>query len=501
MSAIPACRFYRVAALLGVVSTGILLSGCPSPKSSGRGPKQHEAQVIRVACPGEPAHAMIDRYSRRWASSVGARVEVVDYARGSEPPEADVWIVQPAEMPRWANAGRLLPVPDEYTAPAAKYDWGDVLPVYRDKLCVWNRAICALPILGEGLLCFYRDDLFQEPARQNAFRAKYHRELTAPATWAEFADIAEFFHGDKQIAGLAPLPADDEQLDREFFSVVAPFERPAISKDAARPSFEDMFSFHYDLGNGDPLIATFAFVHGLTLLKRLQPTRAAGTGAPAECFRRGKCALCLADASWIGRFQEADAPVRNRYGICAVPGSDRVFDFASSTSRQAAETNRIPYLGGAGLLGVVPQGSTHPEAAFSLLGAISGPDTSAEAVMEPAWGGDVFRQSQFTNRGAWDTFDLTPARTNSLIDSLHRTLEPSAINPVIRLRTPDQGSHLQALMQPVRAALTDPKIAPAQALATTARRWHELDAKTSVSDRLRLYRLSLGLRGESGGRP
>jgi hypothetical protein len=56
-------------------------------------------------------------------------------------------------------------------------------------------------------------------------------------------------------------------------------------------------------------------------------------------------------------------------------------------------------------------------------------------------------------------------------------------------------------MQQVRAALTDPKIDPAQALATAARRWHELDAKTSVSDRLRLYRLSLGLRGESGGRP
>lgn len=439
---------------------------------------------------------MIDRYSRRWASSAGARVEVVDYARRSEPPEADVWIVEPAEMPRWANAGRLLTVPHEYTAPAEKYDWGNVLPLYRDKLCVWNRNVCALPILGEGFLCFYRDDLFQEPARQNAFRAKYHRELIPPATWTELADIAEFFHDEKQIAGLAPLPTDDEQLDREFFSVVAPFERAAISKDAARPSPEEMFSFHYDLANGDPLIATPAFVHGLTLLKRLQQYRAIGSGEPAEAFRQGKCALCLADASWIGHCQEADSPVRSRFAVCSVPGSDRVFDFAGSTARQAAETNRIPYLGGAGLLGVVPHGSAHPEAAFALLAAISGPDTSAEAVMEPAWGGDVFRQSQFSNRRSWDAFELTAARTNSLIDSLHRTLETSAINPVIRLRTPEQSSHLQALMQQVRAALTDAKLDPAQALGTAARRWQELDAKTSVSDRLRLYRLSLGLRAE-----
>jgi multiple sugar transport system substrate-binding protein len=399
--------------------------------------------------------------------------------------------VEPAAMPRWAAADLLRPVPGEYIE--GKFDWGDVLSLYRDKLAVWNGATCALPIAGEGFVCFYRDDLFKEPARQAAFRRQYHRDLAAPVTWDDFTDIAEFFHGDKQIASLPPLPANDEELDREFYALVAPYARRAVARDAPRPSEDEMFSFHYDLTTGEPRINSAPFVYGLGLLQRLQPLRAGGTATPADVFRQGKAVLCLADASWVGRFQEQDSPVRGRFGICAIPGSSRYFDYTDGRERRVPEVNRIPYLGGAGLLGVVPRKAAEPAAAFALLAALGGPQTSLEMVMEPAWGGDVFRESQFAHRDSWDTFELTPARTNSLLDALRTTVEPAALNPVIRLRTPDERSHLQALVREIRAALADLKVKPQAALANATARWRQLDASKSPADRLRAYRLSLGL--------
>lgn len=477
----------------------LVLPGCGHDQPAQHIAKPHEGKVIRVACPGEPALSMVKRYSRSWAAETGARVEVVGYppAATNASPEADLWIIEPAVMPRWADASRLLPVPRDYTTGENGYDWGNVLSLYRDKLAVWDRTIYALPITGEALVCFYRDDLFQEPARREAFRRKYHRDLKAPATWNEFADIAEFFRDSTHSASLPSLPADDEALDRQFYAMAAPYARRAVAMDAPRPSEEELFSFHYDLGTGAPRIDSPGFVYALGLLQRLQPCRAGTANSPEETFRQGKAVLCIADATWVGRFQDAEA-IRNRYAICTVPGSSRYFDYFDGAEQKVAEPNRIPYLGGGGLLGIVPKNSSQAGAAFELLAALGGPRTSSEMVMEPAWGADVFRESQLANRGAWDTFELTPARTNSLLDALRVTVQPSAINPVIRLRTPDERSYLQALMHEVRKALTERTIKPAAALAKAASRWRELDAKISPAERLRAYRLSLGLLADRG---
>jgi multiple sugar transport system substrate-binding protein len=42
------------------------------------------------------------------------------------------------------------------------------------------------------LLC-YRKDLLNDPASQSNFKARYHRDLRPPATWQEYAQLAEFF--------------------------------------------------------------------------------------------------------------------------------------------------------------------------------------------------------------------------------------------------------------------------------------------------------------------
>ena len=106
-------------------------------------------------------------------------------------------------------------------------DSSEALPRLRDVL------------LGDTPLCFYRRDLFLDAAQQagyRRYRQAHHlppRELAAPHTWEDFADLAAYFHNqprpgiDHPCAALPPLPEDDDGVDREFYAVAAPFARRA----------------------------------------------------------------------------------------------------------------------------------------------------------------------------------------------------------------------------------------------------------------------------------
>jgi multiple sugar transport system substrate-binding protein len=445
---------------------------------------------------------VVARYGQAWAVGAGATVEVVGYDPSSGPeagPAAEVWVLPPASMPKWANAGKLHPVPQEYTSGNSDYAWSNILPVYRNKLLVWDRKINALPLLGEALLCFYRDDVFQDPRHREEFNQRYGRHLAAPSTWQEFADIAEYFHGEarpgigRPCPSLPPLPDSDDGLDREFFSVFVPFVRRAAREDDPKPSWAaEALSFHYDLDTGEPRIGTAGFSRALQLLQRLQAFRAPGSiPDPPIRFRDGEAVLCLASPAWISRFQE-NPQLRGKFGLCRVPGSSQVFDYQTGKEIRVAGGNHVPYLGAGGWLAVVPRSSPQPAAAFALIASMSDPKTSRDIVIEPAWGGGVFRRDHLVHAG-WEAFGLDRRQTEILVDSLRETVaHPQVNNPVLRLRTPDEREHQQVLMAEIRAALLHGKDAN-QALADAVRRWQELDQSKDPKLRKAEYRLSLSL--------
>jgi len=449
--------------------------------------------------------AVVRAGARAWAARQGARVEVVAYdpRTGPEGVEgADVWVVAPADLPCWAAAGGLTAVPEEYTQRQNPYAWMSLLPLYRRQLLVWDRTVSGLPLLGESPLCCFRSDLLEDPAHQQAFQAQYGRPLRRPkefaeVTWEEFADIADYFQrhhpSGRPAPSLPPLPADDEGLDREFYSVAACFARRAVAaaEDPGADHQDEVFSFHYDLQSGAPRIASPGFVHALELLRRLQQYRPPGTSAaPAEAFRDGQAVLCLTDASWLPAFQ-SNPRLRDKFGICRMPGGGLYFDYRSGQKRRAV-ANRVPYLGSAGWLAVVPRTARHAEAAFALLADLSGPERSAQVALEPRWGGGPVREEHL-NRDRWDAFDLDRERTAALKETLQQTLlHPQMTNPVLCLRIPDQAAHRAALVKELRAALAGQK-KPAQALEAAARRWSELDQARGMEDHRAEYRMSLGL--------
>ncbi len=253
-----------------------------------------------------------------------------------------------------------------------------------------------------------------------------------------------------------------------------------------------MFSFHYDLKTGQPRLAEPGFVHALKLLQRLEKCRPAEPADhPEEAFRDGRAALCLADAPGLKVFQKTPA-LRDKVGLCRVPGGDRYFDFEKGVPHATPEGNPVPYLGGAGWLAVVPCAGEHPAAAFDMLAELSGPKTSNQIFLGEVGAGGPVRIDQI-DRQRWDAFDLDETQALKLPavlrDSLlHRSLK----NPVLCLRIPDQESHRAILVKEVRAALLKGTDAE-KALRNVAEAWSKLDRERGLEAHQADYRRSLGL--------
>ncbi len=475
-------------------------------------PAPHRGVTLHVACPSPPAvpaakdlpapptlddpAAAVRAYGQAWASRHGATLEVQFYDPHKGPPAgADVWVLSPAELPQHAAAGRLRPVPAPYTTRDNPYAWNDLLSLYREHLLAWDRGVWGLPLLGEAPVCVYRADLLADADHRKAFRQRYGRELAPPATWEQFERIAQFFH--ERLPGglsLPPLPADDRALDRLFFTVAAGYARRAVGDDApaaGKDDFDDKFSFYYDVNKGEPRIDRPGFVRALDLLARLGACRPAEAGAvPEQAFQRGQAVLCVTDAPWLAVFQQTPA-LRDRVGVCRMPGGECWFGF-SDDREHAVDSNRVPYLGGAGWLAVVPVGAARPDSAFDLLADLSGPQTSGQIVAAPRWGGGPLRDDQM-RRERWDSFDLDTNETQRLKEALQDSLLYRGLkNPVLCLRTPREAAHRAVLAAELREALAGKK-KPEMALKEAARRWSDLDREQGLEAHKADYRLSLGL--------
>ena len=155
--------------------------------------------------------------------------------------------------------------------------------------------------------------------------------------------------------------------------------------------------------------------------------------------------------------------------------------------------NWVPYLGANGWMMAVPRSNAAPEAAFALAASLSAPKTSQDIVIEPSWGGGVYRREHLEVGVGWQQLGLERKLSEHLVDVLRETvLHPQVKNPVLRLRTPDEREHQQALDMELRSALLDGKDAR-RALEAAAARWRQIDERKDLKARLAEYRLSLSL--------
>src|SRR5438128_3369835 len=110
-STVSSCLFFGLTwSALGCGDGGQPVEGPPQP---------YKGAVLRAACPpGAPAE-VVGLYCRGWASRNGVTVEVRTYEAAQGPTSvegADLWVLPPVALPRWAAAGQLLPLPSELTS-------------------------------------------------------------------------------------------------------------------------------------------------------------------------------------------------------------------------------------------------------------------------------------------------------------------------------------------------------------------------------------------------
>src|SRR5262249_9641298 len=111
----------------------------------------------------------------------------------------DVLVLTPAALPDRAAAGALAPLPPGFRDREA-FEWMDLLPQYREHLLAWDRAAYAVPLAGEGPVCYHRTDRLAHPPRRAAApraRAGYGKDSGPPPgpppRWGGSPHIAEFF--------------------------------------------------------------------------------------------------------------------------------------------------------------------------------------------------------------------------------------------------------------------------------------------------------------------
>lgn len=484
-----------------------LSNGCrPSATHLDVPASPYRGTELTISCPTRATANLMRRYAQPWALRQGVTLAVgerpssnaLDEGGNQASSAADIWLLAPAELPSWTAAGRMAPMPAAYQAHDHALSWSDLLPTYREQLIPWEGKPYALPVVGEAPVCCYRLDLFKAPAHQAALQKLFGRDLDGPATWEQFAQLAEYFRDHRKEGqpspSLPPWPASDAELDRLFYTVAAGFARRAVPSDEPRRAAKEdaLFSFHYDLKTGQPRLAAPGFVHALKLLQRLGKCRPSEPAEhPEEAFRAGRAVLCLADAPWIKTFQKR-ADLREKVGVCRLPGGDRYFDFEKGQPHATPEGNRVPYLGGSGWLAVVARSSPHPEAAFDLLADLAGPKTSSQIFLSAAEHGGPTRTEQLY-RARWDTFDLQEKQELHLREALQQTLLHRHLkNPVLVLRTPRQAAHRAILVKGLRKALFEGADAE-QTLRDVAEAWQKMDREQGLAEHKADYRRSLGL--------
>ena len=419
---------------------------------------------------------LVNQLGRSWATRNGAEVRISDSPFDGT---ADVGLIPPADLPKWAEAGRLLEVPRERKDPTDPFRWDDLLRPYAVRLTTWGERTFALPVLGEGMVLVYRKD---------AFDGKDGRPAAPPATWDELVAAGAALGP----GSLPSLPATSDRLLAEFFTAAASYDRLAVGRLGAGGLLrEDFFTFQFDPTTGNPRLDTRAFVHVASLFQQMQVHRGRQPDA-AAAFRSGEAKVGILTLTELG---QVGPDATERLGIAPLPGSRLTFDPSGKELRTERElVNRVPYVGWGGRLGVVSASSTSPAAAWDFLADAGLPDRGAlELLADPRWGAGPYRTSQLEAkaRSRWYAYGLTGPETERLTTALRDNLGLGVENYRIRLRTPNHGDLDAALDESLRTMLST-KQSPADAMAKANADWKAIIDRQPRDVWQRLARKSLG---------
>lgn len=320
----------------------------------------------------------------------------------------DILDIEPAWIPAMANGGVILPIDDYVEQYMDKADLEDFHPLYQF-LPTYKGKRWGFFDDGDVFALYYRTDVFGDPKLQQAYQAKFNRELRVPQTWDEYAEVAQFI---------------TDQLAPDIYGA-------AHFRKAGSPGNQFSFLQQYRTNGGrffdeQTMKAQLDSEAGLTTLKQMIAANQASLPGNNDldavgawtAWLQGKIAMLI---SWppTGRMTEnyaqrdkaisfvPESTIVGKAGYAVVPGGN---------PEQAS-----------GYVKALAANSSNEEAAYLFMQWSTSPAVSLARVMAPFALRDPYRLSHFTS-------------------PLYRSLWPNAKDYLINLSNSANGSVLDMIM-------------------------------------------------------
>ncbi|SSC65125.1 extracellular solute-binding protein [Ciceribacter selenitireducens] len=367
----------------------------------------------------------------------------------------------------------LAPVPDAYRDSTGMKD---VTRNYTD-VAKWGDQMVQYPIDGDRHYLKYRADMFENPEMQAKFKEATGRDLTVPATWEEYNEVAKVFSGwdwdgdGNPNFGSAEVAKRDDLMFSAFISRAAPY--------AKNPNVKG--GFFFDLETMEPLINSPGFVRGLELFVAASKDWAPGGanfGLGDEIFAFGG-GQSLMSYSWDDAFvqaQQADSPIRNKVAAAPLPGAREVWNRTTKQWDKFEEPNRAPYITW-GWTSAVSAKSNNQDMAFDYLCFFSNEANTLSDLQVGRFGVNPYRTSHFdpalwTDKLGWDA-DLAKSYVETLSGM------DTSQNRVFDLRVPGVNQFMTSMATGVASAIAG-QATPQAALDQVAKEWKDIVDRIGV---------------------
>ena len=351
-----------------VVIFSMVLSACAkTDQPATTSDKPYQGVTINVMMEGVPDTDYVQAQLSKFEEETGAKVniEVLNYALMHEKlvPQLtasagkgsyDLIVVDNYWVAEFNRAGWLMALDDKIAA-SKKVKMDVYLPSMLEMVGTYQGKTYMLPFYNYAMALVYRNDIFTDPAVQEAYKAKFGKDLALPTSIPEYVELAKFMtrdtNGDGTVdvygasmQGLRPDPTAMEFLNYLY----------------------GMGGLLYDVeGNVvlDQKIGVEALNYYVDAMKNAAPP-----GAPSYGFDEAFATVAQGNAfsyityNWM-------VPVLND------PEQSQVVDKMKVTA--------IP--GGAGLLGgwgwAIPNSSANPDAAWAFIEWVESFDIAKERAL------------------------------------------------------------------------------------------------------------------------
>lgn len=211
---------------------------------------------------------------------------------------------------------------DEDFIPTAKYVYG-----------YWKDKRIGYPFYGAAMFFFYRKDLFNNPALQEKFKARYGRDLGVPKTWQEAKEVAKFFtkkfNPDSPTEyGIALMFPRTHTLFYMYLNFFGPYRRS--SEGITKFGKVDLDWGDYFTAQGEPAFNSEEGVKALQdmidLMQYAPDPLGSDYGETLEAFGRGMVAMVPQWTACLASWKESPnlQPFEEKVGVAVMPGGTPV---------------------------------------------------------------------------------------------------------------------------------------------------------------------------------